>query len=67
MPISFDSMFSSLCVTMMSVPIISAEVLRPRLLTFQCHTGSPFAILIACMAPSLPPEKNSRVPFTSAT
>ena len=60
-------MFSSLWVTMTSEPIISAAVFRPRLLTSQCHTGSPVAILSACIAPSLPPEKNIRTPFTSAT
>ena len=60
-------MFSSLWVTITSGPTISADVFSPRLLTFQCHTGSPVAIFSACMAPSLPPEKNSRVPFTLAT
>ena len=67
MPISLLMMFSSLCVTMTSSPTTSAAVLRPRLLTSQFHTGSPVATFSACIAPSLPPEKNMRVPLTSAT
>ena len=67
MPISLVARFSSLWVTMTSGPTISAAVLRPRLLTSHCHTGSPVATLSACIAPSLPPEKNIRTPLTSAT
>ena len=67
MPISLVPRFSSLCVTMTSGPTISAAVFRPRLLTCQFQTGSPVATLSACIAPSLPPEKNIRVPLTSAT
>ena len=47
-------------VTMTSSPTTSAAVLRPRLLTCQFHTGSPVATFSACIAPSLPPEKNIR-------
>ena len=67
MPISLVAMFSSLWVTMTSVPTIRAAVFSPRLLTSQCQTGSPVAIFSACIAPSLPPEKNMRTPLTSAT
>ena len=66
MPISLVPMFSSLCVTMTSGPSTSAAVFRPRWLTRQFQIGSPVAALIACIAPSLPPEKNVRVPLTSA-
>ena len=66
-PISLLMMFSSLWLTMTSSPTTSAAVLRPRLLTSQFHTGSPVASFSACMAPSLPPEKNIRVPLIVAT
>ena len=60
-------MFSSLCETMTSGPIMSAAVFRPRWLTGQLQIFSPVLIFSACIAPSLPPEKNVRVPLTSAT
>ena len=66
-PISLLTMFSSLWVTITSSPTTSAAVLRPRLLTSQFQTGSPVATFSACIAPSLPPEKNIRMPLTSAT
>ena len=40
-------------------------VFNPRWLTLQFQIGSPVFTLIACMAPSLPPEKKVRTPFTS--
>src|SRR3972149_4957670 len=54
MPMAFTSMFSSLCVTITSGPTISAAVLRPRLLTFQCRTGSPGWVFSARTAPPPP-------------
>ena len=66
-PISLVPWFSSLCVTITSLPTTSAAVFKPRWLTFQFHSGSPVAIFSACIAPSLPPENIVRVPLMSAT
>ncbi len=65
-PIWLVPTFSSLWLTMMSGPTLRAAVFSPRWLTFQFQTGAPVATVIACMAPSLPPEKSRRRPFTSA-
>jgi hypothetical protein len=66
-PISLVPRFSSLCETITLPLTTSAAVLRPRWLTGQLQIFSPVATLSACIAPSLPPEKNVRVPLTTLT
>src|SRR5688500_16867846 len=64
LPISLESRFSSLCVTIAVVPCTTTPVLSPRLLISYLHTGSPVCGLIAWISPSLAPWIRRRIPLT---